>query len=342
MIEFVKKGILTTIQDGGRYRYQRFGVPVSGAMDLFALALANILVGNPQDTEAVEATIIGPTIKFRTANIFAVTGGNFEAKLNGQPVKNNKAYLAQAGSLLELSMAKEGARAYVAFSGGLDADCVMGSRSTYLKGGIGGVKGRAVANGDTLRFRAPQTDLPNMKYRAVPVDFLVSYGNSPKLRIVLGPQDNYFSQKGIETLLSSEYTVGPENDRMGYRLEGPEIEQAEGCDENIISDGISFGAIQVPQHQPIVMMADRQTTGGYAKIGCIISVDLPLIAQLKTCDKMRFQCVSVEEAQALYLKRRRLLKELADMMDKKQIIQSTENRVRINGQEFHVVVQEIK
>lgn len=342
MIEFLKRGLLTTVQDIGRYGYQRMGINVAGAMDELALALANILVGNAPETEALEATVLGPTLKFHQANIFAISGADFGARLNGQPIELNRAYLAQAGSILELPVAKTGARAYIAFSGGLAADCLMESKSTYMKGVIGGIHGRAALDGDMLAFCAPRCSLPNLPYRFLGEDYGIHYCAHPVIRVLLGPQDDYFSAEGIETFLSSEYTVSKENDRMGYRLTGPAIEAAEGCDGNIISDGISFGAIQVPTDQPIIMMADHQTTGGYAKIAHVIAVDLPLVAQLKTGDTMRFRAVGVEEAQDLYLQRYQMLCETARHLNEDKISRKTENQVRINGQSFHVLVAELK
>ena len=311
MITFVKRGILTTIQDAGRKGFQRFGMPPAGAMDPFAMKLANVLVGNAPDTEVVEATIIGPSIQFGEAVIFSVCGGDLDPRLDGRPIENNRAYLAKAGSLLELPMAKSGARAYVAFAGGLRAELKMGSRSTYAKAGIGGVQGRPIQDGDALELREPKTDLPRFGDRCVPAAFGVAYSAHPTVRITLGPQDNLFSDRGKADFCGGDYTLTQENDRMGFRFSGPDIESIPESDGNIISDGICFGAVQVTKGQPIVMMADRQTTGGYPKLGCVISADLPLLAQLKTGDVCRFQFVGVEEAQALYLAQLRLLDDLA-------------------------------
>ncbi|TFG84640.1 MAG: biotin-dependent carboxyltransferase [Spirochaetales bacterium] len=315
MITFVKRGILTTIQDAGRKGFQRFGMPAAGAMDQFAMKLANVLVGNAPDTEVVEATIIGPSILFDEAEAFAVCGGDLEPCLDGQPIENNRAYIAKAGSLLELPMAKSGARAYIAFSGGLDAELKMGSRSTYMKAGIGGVQGRPVKDGDTLGLRAQKVELPHLPGRYVPAGFGVAYSSHPTVRVTLGPQDDLFSDKGKTDFCAGDYTLTQENDRMGFRFSGPDIESIPESDGNIISDGICFGAVQVTKGQPIVMMADRQTTGGYCKLGCVTSADLPLLAQLKTGDACRFRFVGVEEAQALYLAQLQLLDDLAKHLD---------------------------
>lgn len=341
MIEIIKKGMLATVQDGGRFGYQQFGMQVAGAMDQFALSLANILVGNEQSTEAIEATIIGPTIAFHEANIFAICGADMSPQLNGQPIENNRAYVANKGDELRMAIAKKGARAYIAFSGGLVADLVMGSRSTYVKGKIGGKDGRALTDGDTLEFRAPATQLPNLPFRYVG-QLGPCYNANPTIRVILGPQDDMFTKAGIETFLSGEYEVTQENDRMGYRLSGPPVEAAEGCDGNIISDGICMGAVQIPGDQPIVMMADRQTTGGYAKIANVISADLPLLAQLKAGDKLRFAKIGVAEAQAIYRERYDMLAELDRHFREDEIIRKVKQSATVNGETYDVIIEEMK
>ncbi len=339
MIEFRTAGLLTTVQDKGRTGHQRYGVAMAGAMDCFAHSLGNVLVGNDRDEASLEATAMGPAIKFHTANIFAVTGGVFSTTLNGEPIENNRAYLAKAGDRLELGIVKSGMRAYIAFAGGLDADDVMGSKSTFIKGGIGGIEGRAAVKGDKLGFPAPKTQLKNFEYRRLDAGFGMKYSDHPVLRVLLGPQDDYFSDAGKATLFSSEYTVQKENDRMGYRLDGPDIEYAEGRNGNIISDGIARGAIQIPSGKPIIMMSDRQTTGGYAKIGSVINADLPKIAQLKQGDTVRFTPVDIHEAQRLLLERKRLFDSLETLFES-SIVKRSDNAVRINGKSFSVSVTE--
>lgn len=342
MIVFEKRGMLTTIQDGGRLGYQRFGMPTAGAMDPFALALANILVGNPPETEAIEATILGPTIRFETDAVFAVSGGDLQPRLNGDHLLNNKAYLAKAGSLLEMPIAKSGARAYIAIAGGLDAELVMGSRSTCIKAGIGGIQGRAVQDGDRLGLRAPKKTLPGLSRREVPEDFGVAYSSHPTVRFTFGPQDDAFTEVGKQTFSHGEYTLTPENDRMGFRFQGPAVEAAPGSNGNIISDGICFGSIQIPKELPIVMMADHQTTGGYAKLGCVIRADLPLLAQLKAGDTVRFQPVTVEEAQSIYLAQRQLLLDLAERLARSGAAGTRSFRVTVNGRSFDVELEQVK
>ena len=310
MITFRKKGMLTTIQDLGRIGYQRYGMPVCGAMDRYAMELANILVGNPRDEAVVEATVMGPTIVFGEPEIFAITGGDFGPTLNGASIESNRAHLAEAGDVLALPMAKAGARAYIAFAGGLDIEEVMGSRSTFLKGGVGGLDGRAVRDGDEIGLKAPCDSLPDLEERFVPEKLLPALEDHVMVRFTYGPQDDLFSAAGKQTFTSSEYALSDKSDRMGFRMDGPAVERAAGSDGNIISDGICFGAIQITNGQPIVMMADRQTTGGYPKLGCVITADLPLLAQLKAGDKVRFRPVSVAAAQAVYRRQRKALDDL--------------------------------
>lgn len=310
MIKIISPGLLTTLQDGGRYGYQQFGVPVCGAMDRWSLNLANQLVDNHPDEAALEITYMGPTLEFKTACVFALCGGRFEAKLDGAPIEMARAYSAAPGSVLEVGVVKEGFRGYLAVGGGFDAAPVLGSRSTYLKGGFGGVDGRKLQKDDQLALRAPSMWLSFMEQRVYEVDTWRYALCDRPIRVVLGPQQERFSDKGIATFLSEEYTVTQESDRMGYRLDGKAIEYAEGCDGNIISDGIVMGAVQVPSGKPIIMMADRQTTGGYSKIATVITADLPLLAQKQAGGKLRFEAVTAREAAAIRRKQQGFLKRL--------------------------------
>ena len=306
-IKFANGGFITTIQDMGRTGYQEFGVPAAGVMDTMAFRKANILVGNDENEAALEITLMGPMFTFTSDNIIAVTGGNLGAKLNGKDIPMYQAVLAKKGDTMSFMGIKSGSRAYVAFAGGLDVPVVMGSKSTHLKSNLGGFEGRKLGPGDEIEFTAPKTTLPNMSKRTVPAD---DYSKaSCTLRVILGPQDDCFTEAGIKTFLSSTYTLTNEADRMGLRFEGEKIEHKNGGD--IITDGISFGAVQVPSHgNPIVMMADHQTTGGYTKIACVISVDLPELAQCMPGHTVRFKKIGIEEAQELYCQWRDYLKRL--------------------------------
>lgn len=310
-ITVLNPGLLTTVQDLGRVGYQQFGVSVSGVMDPRAAAIGNILVGNPQGEAVLECTLMGPQLKFETDEVIAVTGGDLSPTLDGQPVPTYAALAVKAGQTLRFGAPKAGCRAYIAFAGGLDIPLVMGSRSTYMKAAIGGFEGRKLQKGDALGLRAPVAGYANLHQRAIAPEFV------PRpvctLRVVLGPQDDAFTPEGVATFLGSEYTVTNEFDRMGCRMDGPAIQHKNGGD--IISDGIAFGAIQVPgSGKPILMGADRQTTGGYTKIATVISADFRLLAQLKAGDKVRFEAVSVQAAQQALHFQRGALALLADVV----------------------------
>jgi biotin-dependent carboxylase-like uncharacterized protein len=306
-VTILNPGLLTTVQDLGRVGYQQFGVSVSGAMDPRSTKLANILVGNPMGEAVLECTMMGPQLQFDKANCIAITGGDLGATLDGKAVPTYQAVSVSAGQVLKFTGPKKGCRAFIAFAGGLDIPEVMGSRSTYMKAKIGGYQGRKLEKGDVIGFRAPKTTLSHMEDRRLTPEFV------PKavytLRVVLGPQDDAFTKAGVDTFLGETYTVTPEFDRMGCRLDGPEIGHKESGD--IISDGIAFGAIQVPSAgKPIIMLGDRQTTGGYTKIANVITADFRVLAQLKAGDKVKFQQVSVQRAQNILLSQRKALKAL--------------------------------
>ena len=306
-IQIIAPGFLTTIQDMGRYGYQETGMAVSGVMDTRSASLANILVGNDENEGVLEVTMMGPTIGFTANNIIAVTGGDLGVKLDGRELPRYQAVCINAGQTLSFTAPKSGARAYIAFAGGLDVPVVMGSKSTNLKSKIGGFNGRKLEKGDEIGFAAPKTSLPNMAARKLAIpDFSAK---SHEIRVVLGPQDDHFPQSSIDTFFNSEYAISNEYDRMGCRMQGPVIKHKVGGD--IITDGISFGAVQVPSHgNPIVMMADHQTTGGYTKIGNVISVDLPILAQCMPGHKIHFKWISIEAAQYWYCREKKEFAEL--------------------------------
>ena len=245
--------------------------------------------------------------------IIAITGGDLGATLDGQSIDTYRAVPVNAGQTLRFTMLRTGCRAFVAFAGGLDIPVVMGSRSTDMKAKIGGYQGRKLQKDDVIAFRAPKTDLKNLGVRHISPEFVprAEY----KLRVVLGPQDDAFTELGAMTFLSSVYTLTPEFDRMGCRLDGELIEHIK--DGNIISDGIAFGAIQVPSAgKPIIMLADRQTTGGYTKIANVISADFRILAQLKAGDRVRFEKVSITTAQEALLAQRAALRCLRGAMNR--------------------------
>ena len=305
-LRVIEPGLLTTVQDLGRYGYQRFGVPVSGAMDDFALRAANLMVGNEEGAAALELTVLGPTLDFDSDTSIAITCGDLSPALNDEPVPLWETVNVPAGSRLSFGGARDGLRSWLAVSGGIDVPIVMGSRSTYLRGKIGGLQGRALAAGDTLSTLGP-SDGANV-VRRLPEDFPTpSYGNSHQLRVVLGPQDKAFTEHAVSTLLGSTYSVSMDQDRMGCRLEGPALEHRSGPD--IVSDGSPLGAVQVPgDGTPIVLLADRGTTGGYTKIATVIGADVGLLAQAMPGDEVTFSAVSIDDAQSVLRERRAVLR----------------------------------
>jgi biotin-dependent carboxylase-like uncharacterized protein len=299
-LEVLDGGLLTTVQDLGRLGYERYGVPVAGAMDPFALRAANLLVGNPPDAAALEITLVGPRLRATEKCLIAVTGADLGLRVNGWDLPPWMALFVRQGWTVEFAGRRTGCRAVFAVAGGVDVEPVMDSRSTYLSGGFGGLEGRALRRGDLVPVGATDFHLPSRAGRTLPRRLIPNYSDSPEARVVLGPQDDYFTEVGLATFLTGEYKVSLASDRMGCRLQGSQI--AHKSATGIISDGIPLGAVQVPPDgQPIVMLADRQTTGGYPKIATVISADIPLLAQcVPGQSSVKFKAIGVEEAQAIH------------------------------------------
>ena len=297
-IRVLKAGMLTTVQDLGRNGYQSQGFSVAGVMDVRSFKIANLLLDNPENEAVLEFTLIGPTLQFTSETIIAITGGDFQPTINGNPAPMYTALYMNRGDILKFGSARTGSRGYIAFSSYLDIPVVMGSRCTNLKSKIGGFKGRKLHDEDYISFRIKRRYLPFFLSRKLDLDEFDQ--EEAELRVVLGPQCDMFTKDGIHTFLSETYMVTSDFDRMGCRMEGPFIASKNGSD--IISDGIAFGSVQVPSHgKPIILMEDRQTTGGYAKIATVATVDIPKLVQRKTDHKIRFKAITVEEAQKLYL-----------------------------------------
>ena len=341
-MNIIKGGLLTTVQDAGRRGYQRYGMGVSGAVDVHSYVYANLLVGNTHDEAVLEVTMLGPKIEITTDCVMAITGGDLSPVLTAGdgsfldvstgdsrqtvgerqkrrlneakstvPFPMYQAVKVPKGSILSFGAMKTGCRAYIAVSGGLEIGKVMGSRSTYIKASLGGYEGRRLMDGDEIAFRNAAAWPKNIENRKMaPQTFNGHY----TVRVLLGPQDDRFTEAGLQTFLNETYTVTDRFDRMGVRLAGPKIEHV--TDGNIITDGIGFGAIQVPDDgQPIIMLADRQTTGGYAKIGSVINVDMPYIAQAKTGDTIRFEKTDIDTAQDLFVAQKEKYKQLQAQFD---------------------------
>jgi len=296
--EVLEPGILTTIQDLGRYGFSQFGVPPSGALDPFSFRIGNLLAGNPEGEASIETTVMGLKLKTLREVVIAVTGGDLSPELNGEPLEMWRTHLLVEGDVIRFRKVQTGCRAYLAMSGGFSVPKIMGSRSTYLSGKFGGLEGRALRRGDILHTLDLQSPLKKLGLR-FPSDWIPPLKKEGTVRVIPGPQDQHFTEKGFQTFCSSSYQVTPQCDRMGIRLEGPKIERRPDVEESIISEGFLPGAIQVPgDGKPIIILTEL-VTGGYTKIATVISADLSKVAQLKPGDRMRFAAISVEEAHQL-------------------------------------------
>jgi biotin-dependent carboxylase-like uncharacterized protein len=313
-LRVVAPGLMTTVQDLGRRGYQHLGVPVSGALDHVSLRAANLLAGNPAGTAGLEIAYQGPTLAVETDSIrVALAGGKATVDILGsdgdERASRRLATFESArlvrGQKLRIGALSGSAMLYLAVEGGFDIAPVLGSLSTLTRGAIGGFEGRALRAGDALPLR--QVAAPERDEVALPP---LNLSAPPRVRIVLGPQDDYFTTAGLATLLGSAYTISQASDRMGMRLEGPRLEHsAKGY--NIVSDGIAPGSIQVPGNGlPIVLLADRQTTGGYPKIATVISADMPALGRMTPGSRIAFEAVGIEAAEAAA---RQLASEIAAM-----------------------------
>jgi biotin-dependent carboxylase-like uncharacterized protein len=298
-LKVVRAGLFDTVQDLGRVGYMALGMPTAGAMDRVALTLANALAGNPAGTAGLEIGVMGPELLVEVDSVRVALVGQLSPSLiespdaPPKPLESDRSHLLKRGQTLRVGMIDGSSTAYLAVAGGFAIAPFMGSLSTYARAGIGGLGGRRLADGDVLPIALAHA--PPRDERKLGGSF--DYGSGP-IRIVWGPQDDYFSARGRRTFVESEYRVSKEADRMGIRFEGPAIEHSKGAD--IISDGIGPGAIQVPgAGLPIVLLGDRQTVGGYSKIATVASVDLPRLGRLLPGMSVRFAAISVEDAEKL-------------------------------------------
>lgn len=315
-ITVLKPGMLSTLQDRGRNGFQHLGVPVSGAMDAFSHGVANVLVGNTPDAATLEITLRGPRLRFDADAVVSLCGADLSPSIDGTRVPEGKAVRVRRGAVLGFGECRTGCRAYLAIHGGFDVPPVMGSRSTYDTAAIGGLHGRALREGDVLSVGATAAlPYPGLAAQAAHArhghaapkwavnQHIEKLGRSPQVaRILAGRHWEAFPASAREVLTTQTFRVDPDSNRMGCRLDGPAIRPAAALE--ILSEAVTFGTIQVPPSgKPIVLMADRQTVGGYPKIADVAGVDLHLVAQLKPGDGLRFELVSLAQAQALWLKR---------------------------------------
>lgn len=306
--EVLEPGILTTIQDGGRFGFSQFGVPPSGALDPFSFSVANLLVGNERNEACLETTLMGLRLRALHEFAIAITGGDLSPALNAEPLEMWRTHLLIEGDVIAFKKVRSGCRAYLSISGGFLVPEVLGSRSTYLSGRFGGLEGRPLRKGDIL-YRPNWPSLLNHLGLRFPEKWIPSFGKEAELRVILGPQDDHFTKEGLETFFSSSYEVSPQSDRMGIRLNGPKIERRADVEESIISEGLLSGAIQVPGDGKPIIILKELVTGGYTKIATIISSDLTKVAQLKPGDRVRFKSISIEEAHLLLKEQKDLLME---------------------------------
>ncbi|NMD69718.1 biotin-dependent carboxyltransferase family protein [Bacillus sp. DNRA2] len=324
MLTILKPGLFTSVQDLGRYGFQQYGVITSGAMDQIAHRISNILVGNSEHAPTLEITMIGPKLKFNQDCLIAICGGKAEPKIDGASIKCWRPVLVKQGSVLEFGTISEGCRAYLAIAGGFNIPIVLNSRSTYFRAKLGGFKGRTLKAGDQISIDTPSAlskrliNTLNNKQTQKPfheANWLInssivpSYREHPSIRVIKGRHFDLFDQASQTKFFENTFSILPQSDRMGYRLTGPRLSLTE--QHEMISEAVSFGTIQVPADgNPIILLADHQTTGGYPKIGQIAAVDLPLIAQAKPGTKVRFIEITLAQAQLLFLQRERLISEL--------------------------------
>lgn len=297
-LEVLEPGVLTTIQDFGRYGFSEFGVPPSGALDSFSLRVANLLVGNIEEEACLEINIMGLKLKALREVVFAITGGDLFPILNGESVGMWRTHLLVEGDVIAFKRVQKGCRSYLAIYGGFAIPKVMDSKSTYLSGKFGGLEGRPLRKGDLLYTYDLPASLDKLGFR-FPADWIPPIEKEVLVRVITGPQDHHFTKKGSETFSSASYQVTRQCDRMGVRLEGPKIERRPDVEESIISEGLVSGSVQVPgDGKPIIILTEI-VSGGYTKIATVISTDLPKVAQLKPGDLIRFEPISIEEAHRL-------------------------------------------
>ncbi len=315
-LRVLSPGLMTTVQDLGRVGYQHLGVPVSGALDPVSLRAANLLVGNAPGTAALEIAYQGPALAVEADSVrIALAGGRAPVEIVSQDGDGGSERLPllesarlSRGQVVRIGALAGSAVLYLAVEGGFDIAPVLGSRSTYTRAAIGGIEGRALKAGDAIPLEAAG----GPRARGAPCCLRSIWRRPSASGSILGPQDDYFTEAGIAALLSATYTVTPASDRMGMRLAGPVIAHAKGY--NIVSDGIAPGSIQVPGNGlPIVLLADRQTTGGYPKIATVISADMPALGRLVPGSKVAFEAVDIEAAEAAA---RQLAADLAAMPDR--------------------------
>jgi antagonist of KipI len=309
-LHIVKPGLLTTVQDLGRYGHQASGVPVAGPMDTLSHRLANQLVGNAADAATLEITLIGPDMIVEADTTIAITGAQFEVTCDDRPSAQSASFSVSRGQRLKFGRIVQGARAYLAVAGGIQTAPVLGSRATHLVSHMGGFNGRALQAGD--RVPIGNDSRPRAQRKSTGLT-LPTMGRA-LLRVMPGPQADWFHEDALRAIASVSFRISPQSNRMGYRLQGPPLVRVR--EDELISEPLGIGAIQVPAAgEPILLMADRQTAGGYPKVGYVIAADLPIAGQLAPGDFIEFHVCSHKEAVAALISRERQLLRYADLKD---------------------------
>jgi antagonist of KipI len=303
VIQVQEPGLFTTVQDLGREGFGALGVSASGAADAISLRLGNRMVGNDEGAAGLEMTLLGGTFVFPERALLALTGSDFDAALDGKPVELWSSFEAKAGQTLRLGPTRTGARCYLCVRGGIRVELFLGSASTHILSGLGGHEGRALRKGDALKIGAESGSIHERRLTARALKEL-----QPRkvLRVTEGPQSDWFPESARRLFYESRYRVAEESNRMGIRLEGAIVPVPSGGE--MISEGVSLGAIQVPEGgKPIILSVEQQTTGGYPKIANVISADFHTLGQLRPRDEIRFERVDFATARALLIKQEKLL-----------------------------------
>ncbi|MBG9771625.1 biotin-dependent carboxyltransferase family protein [Brevibacillus laterosporus] len=327
-IRVIKPGLLTLIQDQGRFGFRKYGVVTSEAMDPLALRIANMLVGNAEQLATLEMTLTGAELAFEHDSLIAITGADLSFTINGERLPMWRPIFVRSGTVVKGGGCRTGCRAYLAIAGGIEVEQVLGSRSTYARAGMGGYQGRSLQAGDYISVGEPanvthaflekwynrlakQTSLRSWTSVdwSVSADCLATYRRNPQVRISRGTHFSLFTSESQQNLFQSSYKITPQSDRMGYRLQGAMLDLVEPIE--LLSEAVAFGTIQVPaEGYPIILLADRQTTGGYPRIGQVATVDLPILAQMKPGEEIMFTEIERDESEKLLMEREQFFIEL--------------------------------
>lgn len=306
--KIINPGIQTTVQDLGRWGLMKYGIPPSGAMDQCSFVIGNLLLPNPENAAALETTVQGLKLQALSSVTISITGADLDPWLNDQPAPQWTTFTMKEGDVLHFKKRKEGLRSYVAVQGGFDVPKVLGSRSTFVRGRIGTI----LREGEILNI-CPSGSEASEDILTLPQEYRPDFNRTDPIRLMMGPQEDNFTPRGIATLLNSTYRISPQSDRQAFRTEGPAIEIAKG--PGIITDPIPPGAVQVPgDGKPIILLRDAQVTGGYDKIAMVARVEMDSLGQMVPGDTIHFQCIDRQTAIDLLMEQKRSLDELRGLL----------------------------